>query len=47
LSIDLLVPASAFDDRIEDRLHAVNRAREEDANTEMSPGDNQNGDDVY
>jgi hypothetical protein len=45
LSIDLLVPVSAFDDRFEDRLHVVNRARKEDANTEMSPGDNQNGDD--
>jgi hypothetical protein len=46
LSIDLLVPVSAFNDRFEDRLHVVNRAHEEeDANTEMSPGDNQNGDD--
>jgi hypothetical protein len=51
LSIDPLVPASAFDERFKDRLRAVNRAREEeeeeeDANTEqMSPGGNQNGDD--
>lgn len=51
LSIDPLVPASAFDERFKDRLRAVNRAREEeeeedDANTEQtSPGGNQNGDD--
>jgi hypothetical protein len=49
LSIDPLVPASAFDERFKDRLHAVNRAREEeeeDTNAEQaSPGDNQNGDD--
>jgi hypothetical protein len=47
LSIDPLVPASAFDERFKDRLRAVNRARDEDdANTEQtSPGDNQNGDD--
>jgi hypothetical protein len=47
LSIDPLVPASAFDERFKDRLRAVNRAREEDdANTEQtSPGGNENGDD--
>lgn len=47
LSIDPLVPASAFDERFKDRLRAVNRAREEeDADTEQtSPGGNQNGDD--
>ena len=47
LSIDLLVPASAFDERFKDRLRAVNRTREEeDANTEQtSPRGNQNGDD--
>jgi hypothetical protein len=49
LSIDPLVPASAFDERFQDRLRAVNRAREDDdddANTEQtSPGGNQNGDD--
>jgi hypothetical protein len=46
LSIDPLVPASTFDERFKDRLRAVNRAREEeDANTETSPGGNQNGDD--
>lgn len=47
LSIDPLVPASAFDERFKDRLRAVNLAREEeDANTEQtSPGGTQNGDD--
>ena len=47
LSIDPLVPASAFDERFKDRLRTVNRAREEDdANTEQtSPGGSQNGDD--
>ena len=47
MSIDPLVPASAFDERFKDRLRAVNRTREEeDANTEQtSPGGNQNGDD--
>ena len=47
LSIDPLVPASAFDERFKDRLRAVNLAREDDdANTEQtSPGDNHNGDD--
>ena len=50
LSIDPLVPSSAFDERFKDRLRAVNRAQEEeeeeDANTEQtSPGGNQAGDD--
>jgi hypothetical protein len=49
LSIDPLVPASAFDERFKDRLRAVNRARDDDdddANAEQtSPGGNQNGDD--
>jgi hypothetical protein len=48
LSIDPLVPASAFDERFKDRLRAVNRAREDDddANTEQTSfGGNQNGDD--
>lgn len=47
LSIDPLVPSSAFDERFKDRLRAVNRAQEEeDANTEQtSPGGNEAGDD--
>ena len=47
LSIDPLVPSSTFDERFQDRLRAVNNAREEDeANgAQSSPRDNENGDD--
>jgi hypothetical protein len=37
----------SFDERFKDRLRAVIRAcEEEDANTETSPGGNQNGDEI-
>jgi len=47
LSIDPLVPSSAFDERFKDRLRAVKRANEEsEANdAETSPTSNQSGDD--
>lgn len=47
LSIDPLVPASAFDERFQDRLRAVKRAHEEaEANAELtSPGSEETGDD--
>jgi hypothetical protein len=45
LSIDPLVPSSAFDERFKDRLRAVKRADEEVQSAQASPRSNESGDD--
>ncbi|KAI0288826.1 SPX-domain-containing protein [Russula brevipes] len=45
LSIDPLVPSSAFDERFKDRLRAVKRADEEVHTAQASPRSNESGDD--